>query len=145
MHISSEPLCSDPCARLKIQILMHSISSGCPKIVRHCDPIPLLINTFGIHLEPGCKSHKQVVHYRIAKNVQKQATVLLYFQTNFINCPGRDFLQSDQREALTDNIYAFFSLKKTKRKALTDMHFFSLICILLIRHVICYSSKHTTG
>ena len=27
---------------------------GCPKIVRHCDPISLLINTFGIHLEPGC-------------------------------------------------------------------------------------------
>ena len=82
MQITSEPLCSDPCARLKIQIPMHSISWGCPKIVRHCDPISLLINTFGIHLEPGCKSHEQIIHYRTAKNVKKQATVLLYFETN---------------------------------------------------------------
>ena len=79
MQITSEPLCSDPCARLKIRIPMHSISWGCPKIVRHCDPISLLINTFGIHLEPGCKSHKQIIHYRTAKNVPKQATLLLYF------------------------------------------------------------------
>ena len=75
----SETLCSDPCAKLKIQIPMHSISWGCPKIVRHCDPISLLINTFGIHFEPGCKSHEQIIHYRTDKNVQKQATVLLYF------------------------------------------------------------------
>ena len=75
----SEPLCSDPCARLKIQIPMHSISWGCPKIVRHCDPILLLINTFGIHLQPGCESHEQIIHYRTAKNVPKQATVLFYF------------------------------------------------------------------
>ena len=64
---------------------MHSISWGCPKIVRHCDPISLLINTFGIHLEPEYKSHEQIIHYRAEKkkkkNVQKQATVLLYFQT----------------------------------------------------------------
>ena len=79
MQITSEPLFSDPCARLKIQIPMHSISWGRPKIVRHCDPISLLINTFGIHLEPGRKSHEQIIHYRTAKNVQKQATVLLYF------------------------------------------------------------------
>ena len=79
MQITSEPLCSDPCTRLKIQISMHSISWGCPKIVRHCDPISLLITTFGIHLEPECKSHEQIIHYRTAKNVQKQATVLLYF------------------------------------------------------------------
>ena len=32
------------------------------------------MNTFGIHLEPGCKSHEQIIHYRTAKNVQKQAT-----------------------------------------------------------------------
>ena len=30
-------------------------------------------------LEPGCKSHEQIFHYRTAKNVQKQATVLLCF------------------------------------------------------------------
>ena len=77
MQIMSEPLCSDPCARLKIQIPMHSISWGCPKILCHCDPIWLLINTFGIHLQPGCKSHEQIIHYRAEKNVQKQATVLL--------------------------------------------------------------------
>ena len=81
MHITSEPFSSDPCARLKTQIPMHSISQGCPKIDRHCDPISLLINTFDIHLEPGCKSHEQIVHYLTAKNVKK-ATVLLYFQTN---------------------------------------------------------------
>ena len=74
----SEHLCSDLCARLKMQISMHSI-----KIVRHCDPISLLINKFGMHLETGCKSHEQIVHYRTAKNVQKQATVLLYFLDEF--------------------------------------------------------------
>ena len=79
MQITSEPLCSDPCARLKIQIPMHSISRGCPKMVRHLDPISLLINTFGIHLEPGCKNNEQIIHDLSAKNVQKQATVLLYF------------------------------------------------------------------
>ena len=42
-----------------------------------CDPISLLINTFGIHLEPACKSHGQIIHYLTAKNVPKQATVLL--------------------------------------------------------------------
>ena len=55
MQITSEPLRSDPCARLKIQIPMHSISWGCPRTVRHCDPISLLLNTFGIYLEHGCK------------------------------------------------------------------------------------------
>ena len=84
MQITSEPLCSDSCTKLKIQIPMHSISWGCPKIVRHCDPVSLLINTFGIHLEPACKSHEQIIHYLTAKNVKnknkkKQATVLLYF------------------------------------------------------------------
>ena len=49
-----------------------------PKIVSHSDPVSLLISTFGIHLEPGCKSHEQIVHYLTAKNVKK-ATVLLYF------------------------------------------------------------------
>ena len=78
----SEPLCSDPCDILKIQIPMHSVSWGCPRIVCPCVPISLLINTFDIHLEPGCKSHEQIIHYRTAKNVKKQATVLLYFETN---------------------------------------------------------------
>ena len=82
MQVTSEPLCSDPSARLKIQIPMHSISWGCLKKVRHCDSISLLINIFGIHLEPGCESRGQIIHYRTAKNVQKQATVLHYFSTN---------------------------------------------------------------
>ena len=82
MQITSEPLCSDPCARLKIQIPLHSISWGCPEIVRHFDPNWLLINTFGIPLEPWYKSHEQIIYYRTAKNVQKQETVLLYFKTN---------------------------------------------------------------
>ena len=79
MQITSEPLCSDPCAKLKIQIPIHSISRGCPQIVRHCEPISLLINTFGIHLEPGYKSYEQIIDYRAEKNVQIQAIVLLYF------------------------------------------------------------------
>ena len=62
---------------------MLSIRLGCPKIIHHPDPISLLISTFGIHLEPGCKSHGQIVHFRTAKNVPKQATVLLCFQTNW--------------------------------------------------------------
>ena len=72
MQITSEPLSSDPCARLKTQIPMHSISWRCPKIVRHSDPISLLIITFGFHLAPGCKSRGQIIYYRTAKNVQKQ-------------------------------------------------------------------------
>ena len=46
MQITSEPPSPDPCARLKTQIPMHSISRGCPKIVRLSDPISLLISTF---------------------------------------------------------------------------------------------------
>ena len=84
MQITSEPLCSDPCTRLKTQIPMHSISWGCPKIVRLCDPITQLLDTFDIHLEPGCKSHEQIINYRTAKNVQKQSTVLLYFLDEFL-------------------------------------------------------------
>ena len=57
---------------------------GGPKIVRHCDPISLLINTFVIHLEPGYKSHEQIIHYLAEKNVQKQAIVLLYFLDEFL-------------------------------------------------------------
>ena len=71
---------------------MHSISRGCPKIVRHSDPILLLINTFDIHLQPGCKSHGQIIHYRTAKNVQKQATVILYFHTKTYNMTRKVFL-----------------------------------------------------
>ena len=68
---------------------MHSISWGwgCPKIVHHSDPISLLISTFGIHLEPGCKSQGQIIHYRSAKNVQKQATVFLHFRQVLITWP----------------------------------------------------------
>ena len=68
MQIASEPLCSDQCARFKIQIPTHSISWGCPKLVLLCDPVSLLINTFGNHLEPGCKSHEQIIYYRTDKN-----------------------------------------------------------------------------
>ena len=27
------------------------------------DPVSLPLNTFGIHLEPGCKNHGQLIHY----------------------------------------------------------------------------------
>ena len=54
---------------------MHSVSWGGPKIVRHSDPISLLISTFGTHLEPECKSQYQIIHDRTAKTVQTQATI----------------------------------------------------------------------
>ena len=54
------------------------ISWGCPKMACHSDPISLLISTFGIHLQPRCKSHGQIIHYNTAKNVQKQVTVFIY-------------------------------------------------------------------
>ena len=68
----SEPLISDPCARLKTQMPMHSISWGCPRIVRHSDPISLLISTFGIHLEPGCKRLGQIIHVKCPKCQQQK-------------------------------------------------------------------------
>ena len=87
-----ELLCSDPWARLKTQIPMHSINWGCPKIVFHSDPVSLLISTFCFHLEPGCKSHDQIIHYRTAKDVQEQATVFLHFETNSYNLTRKVFL-----------------------------------------------------
>ena len=85
------PFFSDPCARLKIQIPMHSISWGCPRIVRHCDPILLLINTFAIHLEPGCKSHEQIVHYLTLKMSKNKRQFCSIFRRILIKSPGRDF------------------------------------------------------
>ena len=78
MQIMPEPLSSDPCARLKIQIPMHSISWGCTKIVRHSDPISLLISTFGIHLEPGWKSWVKsfiIALLKMSKNKQQFCSI----------------------------------------------------------------------
>ena len=86
MQITSEPLCSDPCARLKIQIPMHSISWGCPKKCRRCDPISLLTNTFGIHLEPRWKSHEQIINYCTVKNVKKTSNEFLWIDPEGISC-----------------------------------------------------------
>ena len=85
MQITSEPLSSDPCARLKTQIPTHSISWGCPKIVRLSDPISLLISTFGIHHEPGCKSHGQIIHSRTAKIVQNKRQFCSILRRIFTN------------------------------------------------------------
>ena len=123
MQITLEPLCSDPCARLKIQIPMHSISWSCPKIVRHCDPISLVINTFGINLEPECKSHEQIIHYRTDKNVQKQATVLLYFSTNSYKLTRKGF--PVVWLVNTENI--FFFLFTTKCRFLTFSAFLTSV------------------
>ena len=90
MQITTEPRCSDPCAMLKIQIPMHSISWGCLKIVCRCNPVSLLTH-LASHLEAGCKSHGQIIHYRTAENVQKQATVFLYVQTNSHNLTRKVF------------------------------------------------------
>ena len=75
---TSELLSFDPCARLKTQTRIHSISWGCPKILSHSDPILLLISTFGIHRESGCKSHGRIIHYRTAKNVQKTKLLSIF-------------------------------------------------------------------
>ena len=61
------------------QITMHSISWG----VRRNGSPPL--STFGIHLEPGCKSHGQIFHFHAAENVQKEAIVLLLLLTLFFS------------------------------------------------------------
>ena len=84
MQITSEPLCSDPYTTLKIQIPMHSFSWGCPKIVRHCDPISLLINTFGIHLEPGYKSYEQIIDYRAEKKCPNTSDSFALFLDEFL-------------------------------------------------------------
>ena len=55
---------------------MHSVSGGCPEIVRHSHPISLLISTLGIHLELGCKSRDQSIHYRTAKKCPKTSEFL---------------------------------------------------------------------
>ena len=92
MQITSEPPRSDPCARLKPQIPMHSISWGCPKIVRHSNSVSLLSSTFSIHLDPECKSHGQIIHYRTAENVQKPAAVFSLFQAKSFNLIRKVFL-----------------------------------------------------
>ena len=79
MQITSEPLCSDLCARLKIRVPMHSISWRCPKIVRHCDPVSLLITHLASILSLDVKVMDKSFIIALLKNVQKQATVLLYF------------------------------------------------------------------
>ena len=48
------------------------------------NPTSLLINTFGIHLEPECKSHQQIIHYRTAKNVQNTSDSFALFLDDFI-------------------------------------------------------------
>ena len=71
---------------------MHSISWRCPKIVCHCDPISLLINTFSIHLEPECKVMNKsfiIMLLKMSKNKQQFCSI---FRQIVINWPGRDFL-----------------------------------------------------
>ena len=90
---TSEPLSSDPCARLKTQIPMHSIDWGCPEVVQATDPISLLISTFGIYLEPRCKSHGQINHFHSDKKMFKKKKLLLYciFSRTHITRPGSYF------------------------------------------------------
>ena len=60
-----------------------------------CDPISLLINTFGIHLEPGGKSHEQIIHYLTLKMSKNKRQFCSIFRRILIKSPGRDFLLSD--------------------------------------------------
>ena len=57
---------------------------GVSQILRHCDAISLLINTLGIHLEPGCKSHGQIIYYRTAKSVPKTSASFALFSDDFL-------------------------------------------------------------
>ena len=74
----SEPHSSDPCARLKTQIPMHSVSWECPEIVGHSDPISLPISTFGIHLQPGFISRGQIIHQRTVKMLKASDMFALF-------------------------------------------------------------------
>ena len=56
---------------------------GMSKIVRQSDPILLMINTFNIHLEPGCKSHGQIIHYHTAKDSPKTSDSFALFLNEF--------------------------------------------------------------
>ena len=46
----------------------HSISWGCQKSPPPPGPISLVISTFCIHLEPGCESPDQIIHFHMAKS-----------------------------------------------------------------------------
>ena len=72
--LSLEPLALDSYARLKTQILMHSISWKCPKIVCLSGQVLLLIAAFAIHLEPGRKINGKIIHFHAAEHDQKEAT-----------------------------------------------------------------------
>ena len=89
-----EPFSSDPRTTLKTQIPMQPIGWGCPKITRHSDPISLLISTFGIHHEPGCKSHGQIIYYcllKLSKNKRQFCSIfrrILSIDPEDISCAG---------------------------------------------------------
>ena len=68
---------------------------GCLKMLRPSDPISPLITISGIHLEPGCKSHNQIIHCYTAENVPKQARILSHkhaFCELFSDTYSRNFL-----------------------------------------------------
>ena len=104
---------------------------GRPKIVPHSDPISLLISTFGIHLQPGYKSHSQVNHYRLLKSSKnKRHFSLSIFRRKLITWPGRYFLYSDLLARaiwlVTFNTCLLFS-----KSEISHLHFVSLSALML--------------
>ena len=56
---------------LTTQIPMHSNSMGSPKVVLDLDPISLLINTPGMHLEHGSQKHTEIIRFDTTKSLQR--------------------------------------------------------------------------
>ena len=68
---------------------LNQLEGGGGKIVRHCDPISLLINTFGIHLEPGCKSYEKsfiIALLKMSKNKRQFCSIFRRVHPEEISC-----------------------------------------------------------
>ena len=75
---------SGTCARLKIRIPMHSISWRCPKIVRHCDPISLLITHLASTLSLDVKVMDKSFIIALLKMSQKTSDSFALFLDEFL-------------------------------------------------------------
>ena len=87
MQITLKPSGSDPCARWKTQLPLHSISWGCSKRVRHCDPLSSSLDV---------KVMKKSFIIALLKMSENKWQFCSIFWRILINSPRRDFLQSDR-------------------------------------------------
>ena len=56
---------------LTTQIAMHSNSMGSPRVVLDPDPISLITNTPGMHLEHGSQTHTEMTDFNTTTNFQR--------------------------------------------------------------------------